>query len=727
MSLIRTKSTLIAAAFAISTAWHTTADAQNRCGSVLAAQQQQAINPSFRRGIEQAKAQSDEWLAKHPNGDETRAIITIPVVVHVVYQNSTQNISNAQIQSQIDVLNNDFARTNADASNTPAAFASLCGDTEIRFCLASLDPSGNSTNGIVRKAAGGSYSSSSTSFGSNDAMKFNSQGGSDAWDRNKYLNIWVCNLGNGLLGYAYQPGATAGIDGVVIGYNYFGTMGTASAPFNKGRTTTHEVGHWLNLDHIWGDDGTSCSGSDNVSDTPNQAGENYGCPSYPKTDACATSSPGVMFMNYMDYVDDNCMNMFTLGQGTRMKAALNGPRASLKTSNGCSGSTSQTLDAGIVSIVSPGTTLCTTTFQPQVTLTNAGNIIISSATINYTITGGPSGTYPWTGNLGAGTNVTITLPAVTVSAGSHTITMTVASPNSGTDANSANNSSSKTFNVTNSTGVNAPFAEGFQGTFPAAGWAVNNPNNDAYLWTSYTAGGQGGSTKSVVMDNFNNSVKGTIDEFVLPAINTNGLNAPVVDFWVAHKYYPYMNSTTGETWIDTLQVLMSTDCGVTYTSLGKLSGVAMVNSSSTDTLSTAGFTPVSESSWKKFFANLPNNASVTIKFRNIGQYGQKVYIDNINIHAAFGVGVEDMITSESFAVYPNPASGQFTAKYEAAQKGDVSIQVVDLTGKEISRLDAIAQEGANEFMIPLNNFSAGYYFVRLTVGNQSAVRKLVVE
>ncbi|MCX7743381.1 MAG: M43 family zinc metalloprotease [Flavobacteriales bacterium] len=312
--------------------------AQNvhRCGTDYLVQKALQSNPDVRKNMEELEAFTQQWIAEHAHDKSEKALlITIPVVVHIVYNNASENLSDARIQSQIDVLNQDFRRLNADASNTPSAFQSVAADVEIEFCLANIDPNGQPTTGITRT------STSVTSFDMNtDNIKFTSQGGKDAWPSNKYLNIWVGDISGGILGYATPPGTfPANQDGVVINYKYFGTSAYgAQAPYNKGRTATHEVGHWLNLKHIWGDDGTSCSGTDNVSDTPNQGGENYGCPSYPLTDACSPSAPGVMFMNYMDYVDDACMNLFTAGQKARMHAAINGPRSSLFNSNGCSGS-----------------------------------------------------------------------------------------------------------------------------------------------------------------------------------------------------------------------------------------------------------------------------------------------------------------------------------------------------------------------------------------------------
>lgn len=306
---------------------------RERCGTMENHARLEALNPGLAGTRARIEAQTAQFVDQHQDQGQD-VVYNIPVVVHVVYNTTTENISDAQIQSQLTVLNHDFRRLNADAVNTPSVWSSVAADCEINFCLATTDPNGNPTTGITRT------STSTTSFSDNDAMKYNSSGGKDAWPASKYLNLWVCDLGTQLLGYAQFPGGPAATDGVVVHYKYFGTIGTATAPFNKGRTATHEVGHWLNLYHIWGDDGSSCSGSDNVSDTPNQADENYGCPTFP-TVSCSNGPNGDMFMNYMDYTDDACMNMFTQGQKLRMAAVLatGGARASLSTSNGCGSST----------------------------------------------------------------------------------------------------------------------------------------------------------------------------------------------------------------------------------------------------------------------------------------------------------------------------------------------------------------------------------------------------
>lgn len=318
------------AAFALFSLCVNTLHAQQpvRCASEDYKQQKLAQDPSLQAAIDAEEQAAAQFAIDHPNGYQTRSTITIPVIWHIVYANSTQNISSARIQAQMDVLNKDYRKLNTDTNLIPAIWKPIAADCEINFCLASRTPSGAWTDGIER------HSTTVSSWGTNDNMKHTSSGGADIWDKTKYLNIWVCNLSNGILGYSTFPPGNASEDGVVLSYQYVGTTG-ASAPYNKGRTATHEIGHWLNMRHIWADDGTSCSQSDGVNDTPNQGGENYGTPTFPHTDACSPNSPGVMFMNYMDYTDDRAMFMFTAGQKTRMWATLNGSRLSLQTSNGC--------------------------------------------------------------------------------------------------------------------------------------------------------------------------------------------------------------------------------------------------------------------------------------------------------------------------------------------------------------------------------------------------------
>lgn len=261
-------------------------------------------------------------------GGGNPAALSIPVVVHVIYKNPTENISTAQIMTQLDVLNADYRMLNPDFSQTPSQFQTFGADMSIQFCLATEDPNGNPTSGITRT------STTNQNFSQANDPKSTATGGKDNWDPTRYLNLWVCDLSGTLLGYATFPANLASNpqkDGVVIDYEYLGTTGTATPPFNLGRTGTHEVGHWLNLRHVWGD--ANC-GDDFVNDTPTQQGPNGGCPAFP-TVTCGNGPNGDMFMNYMDYTDDACMFMFTTGQKNRVDAALASTRNQLATSAGC--------------------------------------------------------------------------------------------------------------------------------------------------------------------------------------------------------------------------------------------------------------------------------------------------------------------------------------------------------------------------------------------------------
>jgi hypothetical protein len=226
--------------------------------------------------------------------------IEIPVVFNVLYKTAAQNVSQAQLQSQIDVLNADFAATNTDYNLTTTYNSVKSGNTGIKFVLSAVN----------RK------STTVTSWSTNDAVKKTASGGLNPTSPTTTLNIWVCNLGGGVLGYAQFPGGASATDGVVLDDNATGKTGTVSAPYNKGRTATHEVGHYLNLRHIWGD--ATC-GNDQVSDTPLHNTANYGCPAAGHLSTC-TGTPVEMTMNYMDYTDDACMYMFSAGQKARMQA-----------------------------------------------------------------------------------------------------------------------------------------------------------------------------------------------------------------------------------------------------------------------------------------------------------------------------------------------------------------------------------------------------------------------
>jgi len=266
--------------------------------------------PSFRAS--QMRLEGATSKRREAGDDPKKAkLVTIKTVVNVVANTDEQNISTAQINSQIAAMNKDFRATNPDRSQTPDPFKGLVTDTRVQFKLVKVTRTRTSR----------------ASFTHDDGVKRSAGGGIAPFDPRTHLNLWVCPLAGGLLGYAQFPGGPIVTDGVVINYRAFGTMGTALPPFNRGRTAVHEVGHFLNLRHIWGDT-PDCSGSDMVADTPNSAGPNFGTPTFPVV-TCNNGPNGDMFMNFMDYVDDAVMVMFTTQQVVRMRTALETARGGL--------------------------------------------------------------------------------------------------------------------------------------------------------------------------------------------------------------------------------------------------------------------------------------------------------------------------------------------------------------------------------------------------------------
>lgn len=305
--------------------------AQSSCASVDYRRAMLKLNPELNGKMDEIEAFTrniQNYRSSTTNGLKpiaAPALTNIPVVVHILYNTSAQDISDAQVLSQIAVLNRDYTRQNADTGNAAPVFRQVAANCGFHFELAKVDTNGIATSGIVRKRT------SVVAFGIDDGIKFSSMGGDDAWDRDKYLNIWVGNLENSVLGYSSVVGGPAANDGVVILYSAFGEGGSAAAPFNLGRTATHEIGHWLNLIHTWGD--ADC-GNDLVADTPPQETADYGSPTGVKI-SCNNAPYGDMYTNFMDFTNDNTMNLFTNGQNARMHAlfAPGGPRYALLFSN----------------------------------------------------------------------------------------------------------------------------------------------------------------------------------------------------------------------------------------------------------------------------------------------------------------------------------------------------------------------------------------------------------
>lgn len=698
-------------------------------------------NPSLRETREAIEQHTRTFMT---NGGATdRVVVTIPVVVHVVWRTTTQNISDAQIQSQLTVLNDDFRKLNADASLVPAAFQSLAADCEVNFCLAQQDPSGAATTGIERRQT------TVTSFGTNDNVKFFSSGGLDAWDASKYLNLWVCNLGGGVLGYAQFPGGPANTDGVVCTYTAFGTTGTATAPFNKGRTATHEVGHWLNLYHIWGDDGTSCTGSDNCADTPNQADENYGCPTFPQV-SCSNGPNGDMFMNYMDYTDDACMYMFTTGQKNRAQAVLaaGGSRASLATSPGCQA-------PGGGSCGTPGTLTATNITSASATLgwgavsgaTSYNLQWKTSAASTWTTVSGQTGTSYSLSGLAASTTYNYRVQAVCATTGSYS-----AASNFTTSAASSCGTPSG-LNATNVTTSSATL--NWTAVSGATSYSVQRKLSSASTWTttnnltatSFSLTGLAASTSYdyrvratcgtvnsaySATASFTTSAASCADQFE-PNNSRNGAytGTPVGTAFTAQiatssdvDWYRFAN-TSAQRNIKIELTTLPADYDVRLYRSNSLLATSQNAGTTNETIILNNGT-VSTS----YYANVYGYNGA---FSNASCYTLKVSLsatawrtDGSTDGPVEEIEVPVSFEDAGFAIFPNPAADAATLEIPLTEDADVQISVLDPAGRAAVQMTQSISKASNRVNLDLSRLAAGIYFVQVRNGSEIATRKLVV-
>jgi len=615
-------------------AWN--GQAQDRCGVVEYTEQLRN-----KKSLLESNSHFEDWLnarvAQRRAGRINAAEMTyrVPVVVHVIHKGeavgSGANITDAQIVSQIKVLNDDYARLNADAVNTPAEFQSVAAGINLEFVMAKQDPNGLATTGIVRVKG----TKNQWSMSDNSALKALSY-----WPAEDYLNIWVTDLSSTLLGYAQFP-VSSGLngledqednrltDGVVIDYLTFGTKDAGSFPltpnYDKGRTTTHEMGHFFGLRHIWGDDNGACGGvGDYVGDTPDQGDETDGCPSNPKT-SCSVHN---MFQNYMDYTYDACMNLFTQGQVDRMVTVLeNSPRRiSLLTSHGLDNPAPVPNDMGIVSIVSPTATECRETFEPSLQLTNAGNNAVSSVVIQLAINGTTVETKQinFSTALAPGATTTVALSTRTLASGSFTFAFTIQKTNGVTDGKVADNTASITALAPYEVAI--PYTETFA-TLPSS-WTISNADN-AITWALATAPREVSSNTALTVNfyEYDNAV-GATDIIKSPVFSLAGTTAPYLLFDVA--YTSYKSSDDG------LMVYVLPECTSdlsqgtqVYYKHGTLLATVPTTSSS--------FVPAGPGDWRREAIDLSAFAGQTdlqLAFVTVNDWGNNLYLDNVSVIAS---------------------------------------------------------------------------------------------
>ncbi|TCZ71762.1 M43 family zinc metalloprotease [Flaviaesturariibacter aridisoli] len=664
-----------------------------RCGTEVVLQKQ-LQDPAFRAAYE--AHQLEAAPAGTARTSTLSGPVTIPVVVHVVLSNP-YIITEAQVDALLAQLNLDFSGLNPDSANG-SNFYSRRGHSQIRFARARRTPTGGFTTGLERKA--GNIEILTQTF---QPIKHASYGGLDPWDVTKYYNIWVGSSPD-LLGIAptIGPGnqtetqfSSVGIDGVCIDYTVFSNGCFSNSSFNKGRTATHEIGHNFGLFHIFSgcaagaDFGQISNGTlpanlfgASADDTPGQVNETSGCPtgnqsSQGCTLAQAPNPPGRMYQNYMDYTNDACYSMFTTNQVARMEWVLENRRAGYLTSDGAlAPAGTPALDIAPARFINPNGILfdntacsasgfsvpvCAGPLTPRVEISNRGNSTITSLTVSVQVNSGTPQSMTVNGlNLTYGNSTVVTLPTVTLVNGTNVIKVTTSSPNGSTDGATANDAMSTTLNLGT---VAAPLVEDFQGaSFPSDKFNIVNLHGDT-TWRKANVGA-GGSNASVMINNFENSNSGTTDELrFVPTTLVPGADSLVISYDAAYK--TYVDATSGDEFSDTLNVLVSNNCGTSFTRVAQYAGASLITAPGDDTY----FIPTA-AQWRRTrlaVAGTFATGTVEVALQNKTDYANNLYLDNINIRSACRVTTFTAQPASSQAVCANaPVTFSVTAAGNAS-------------------------------------------------------------
>jgi PKD repeat protein len=616
----------------------------------------------------------------------------IPTVFHIIHNYGVENVSNAQIEDAVRILNEDFRMRNADTSTIVPAFKNIKADSQIEFRLAKIDPNGNCTNGITRTATALTYAA-------DDNIKGNQ------WDPSKYLNIWVVNtISFGAAGYAYYP-STADfwpeIDGIVILYNYLGSIGTSS--YFTGRALTHEVGHYLELAHVWGDTndpGVSC-GDDYVSDTPETKGWT-GCNL--NGNICI---PGVIenVQNYMEYA--YCSRMFSAGQRDRMHDVINSGIA--QRDNLCSQGNLVATGTDDLSFFNSPPCPPIAEFKSNYSQSCVGsNIIFNDMSEN----GVPS-SWNWTFIGGTPSTSTLQNPTVNYATPGTFPVKLVVSNSSGADSIIKNNCIS--INSTTAQYVGA-YSESFEGSsIPNNDWFIEN--NDLYSWEQATPGHTGQFSMHL---NNSNAEEGVVDAAVSPSINVASIPSPILTFKVSYAVKTLSDS-------DRLRVLTSVNCGRTWTQRYSKKGPPLATAPQQFNL----FIP-SAGQWRTEVVNINNvssSSNAKFKFEFTGGAGNDIYIDDINILGTVGLMNSDEAPFQA-TIYPNPFGDQSELQLNNFyQNNEISIKITDVLGRIVYEVfSGRLPYGKSSFRLSGKEIgAAGIYFLNVSSGNQTRTLKLIVE
>lgn len=669
-----------------------TVSAQNTelkyCGQTQALNDLYAKHPEIKKHADLIKQQK----AQNPSVKRTSTTpYIIPVVFHVMHQYGSENISDAQVIDAVRILNEDYQLKNADTSVIVPSFKNLKADVNFEFRLAKRDPNGNCTNGILH------VESSTTNIG-DDGVKF------DQWDPSMYLNIWVVKtIQSGAAGYAYYPSSADGwpsIDGIVILSDYVGSIG--SGTYFRARALTHEVGHYMDLEHVWGstnDPGVSC-GDDGVSDTPETKGWS----------SCQTAgsvcNPPIVenVQNYMEYA--YCSKMFTLGQKQRMEDAITSNIANRDNL----WSASNLIATGTDDAMFTSTVGC----KPIADFKASSYKVCENSNITFTDVSSNGSVSSWNWTFTGGTPSTSTSSTQIVSyatAGTYAVKLKV------TNSQGADSITKTSYiTVSPSVSTNTIIAEGFETiSLPTSSWKLEN-GDDAYNWQIAPVGATG--SKSIRVGN-TYADAGDVDVLISPSINLNGMPNTPMSFKVAFARKQTDNN-------DKLKVLISKNCGQTWSQIYTKQGAGLA----TSTVMVGGSWSPNASQWRTENITIPYiflGANTLIKFEFTGGDGNNIYLDDINLISS--VSVKE-IAGQDFGIYvsPNPANDFAELNVNSQIETKVSVEVIDVLGKVVHSLKNVKlNDGENNIRLNTSDFAKGLYFINVSSERNKITQKLLVQ